>query len=103
MRVLATPPPPRVERPASAVLHDEDDLRVVAFTLQPGQAVPAHSSTSTVTLHVLAGDGRFLGAGNAAATLVPGQTAVYAPGESHAIFAGPDGVRFLAFIAPRPR
>ncbi len=102
MKVLAAPPEPRADRPATTVLHDEPNLRVVAFTLLPGQVVPAHSSTSTVLVHVLSGNGYFLG-DNGSVPLAAGRTVAYAPGESHGMEAGPDGLRFLATIAPRPQ
>ncbi len=102
MKRLGETPATRADRPASAVLHDEANVRVVAFTLAPGQVVPPHSSASTVLVHVLRGGGRFLGASDAL-MLAPGQSAIYAPGEMHSMEAGNEGVEFLAIIAPEPR
>ncbi len=101
MRRLPSPPPPRPDRPASAILHDEASVRVVAFTLQPGQVVAPHRSSSTVVVHVLEGHALFQGEGEEQ-LLRAGESAAYAPGERHGIAAGEDGVRFLALIAPRP-
>ncbi|HET9983785.1 MAG TPA: cupin domain-containing protein [Longimicrobiales bacterium] len=101
MRPLAPPPAPRDDRPASAVLHDEENVRVVAFTLRPGQRIPPHTSRSTVLVQVVEGAGTFTG-DDGDAVLAAGAGAAFAPGELHAIDAGEDGVRFLAIIAPRP-
>ncbi len=105
MKRLHGPPAPRADRPASALLHDEDNVRVVAFSLLPRQVVPAHSSHSSVLVHVLRGSGRFLGAAGTAGALAlePGQSAVYEAEERHSIEAGEAGLEFLAVIAPAPR
>lgn len=93
----------RADRPASAVLHDEANARVVEFRLQPGQRVPPHRSGSTVLVVVVDGRGSFEGAEGAAARLGPGEAVAFEPGESHGIVAD-QGVAlgFLAVIAPRP-
>ena len=103
MRVLpAEVPEPRADRPATQLLHDEPNVRVVAFTVAPGQAVPPHVSDSTVVVQVLGGEGLFRGEGSEE-RLGPGGTAVYAPGERHSMEpAGAEPLRFLAVIAPRP-
>jgi quercetin dioxygenase-like cupin family protein len=95
-------PAPRADRPASAVLHDEPDARIVCFVLAPGQRIPPHHSDSTVIVQVIEGTGVFRGA-DSEATLGAGQLAVFAPGESHGIEAGAAPLRFTAVIAPRPR
>ncbi len=101
MKRLGPPPPPRPDRPANAILHEDPNVRLVVFTLEPRQIVPPHRSTATVLVHVLAGHAVFQGeAGDE--PLRPGESAAYAPGELHAIHAGDEGVRFLAIIAPRP-
>ncbi len=84
-----------------AILHDEASVRVVAFTLQPGQVVAPHRSSSTVVVHVLEGHALFQGEGEEQA-LGAGESAAYAPGELHGMVAGDEGVRFLATITPRP-
>jgi quercetin dioxygenase-like cupin family protein len=91
----------RDDRPATAVAHDEANARVVVFQLDPGQRVPPHHNRSTVIVTVLEGSGTFQGA-DGAAILRTGETAVYAPGEEHAIHAGDEPLRFQAIIAPRP-
>jgi quercetin dioxygenase-like cupin family protein len=91
----------RQERPASAVVHDEANVRVVAFHLLQGQEVPPHHSASTVSLHVVEGTGLFQGE-SGEATLSAGEVAVFAPGEMHAIRAPEGSLRFLAMITPRP-
>lgn len=101
MKVLGEGPAARGDRAASAVLHDEPNVRVVAFHLQPGQRVAPHSSESTVLVQVIAGNGRFDGAASAH-ILKAGESAVYEPGETHAIEAGAEPLRFLAIITPRP-
>ncbi len=101
MKVLDHGPEPRTERPASALLHDEASLRVVAFRLLPGQEIPPHRSTSTVTVQVTDGSGTFQGEAGEA-VLSAGESAVYAPNELHAIIAGEEPLRFLALITPRP-
>lgn len=101
MNVLEPGPEPREDRPASAILHDGRDARVVAFTLRARQAVAPHRSASTVLFHVLDGDGIFTGE-DRQAHLAGGQTAACQPGEKHGITAGPSGLRFLAIIAPAP-
>lgn len=101
MKVLVEAPAPRPDRPASAVIHDEPNARVVAFRLLPGQRVPEHTSDSTVVVHVVSGSGVFEGA-DASVTLSAGEAAVYAPGELHAMAAGDEPLQFLAVITPRP-
>lgn len=97
----AQPPPPREDRHATALLHDEERVRLVAFHLAPGQVVMPHSSPSSVLLIVVSGTGTFRG-GNGEALLGPGQVAIFEPGEEHAIEAGATPLHFLAAIAPRP-
>lgn len=101
-RLPAHPPAARADRPSTAVLHDEANVRAIAFHLLPGQRVPPHHSASTVLVHVVSGTGTFRGV-DAEETLGPGESAVYAPGETHSIECGGDGpLHFLAFLAPRP-
>lgn len=103
MKVLSVEAPESTaQRYGTRIVHQDVDARVVAFRLQPGQVVPEHRSTSTVILHVVAGQGVFCGDGGEVA-LVPGGAVVYAPGEVHAIRASDEGVHFLAVIAPSPR
>lgn len=103
MNILpAEGPVARPDRPATQLLHDEPNARVVAFHLAPGQTVPPHRSDSTVVVQVVEGSGLFRGA-ESEARLGPGQTAVYPPGELHSMAsAGGGSLRFLAIITPRP-
>jgi quercetin dioxygenase-like cupin family protein len=101
MKVLSEGPAGRTQRYATALLHDDANARVVAFHLLPGQKVPPHFSASTVLVCVTSGSGRFSGAEDDALLKV-GQSATYAPGETHAIEAGDEPLRFIAVITPRP-
>ena len=101
MKVLGAGPAARADRPASALLHDEPNGRVVAFHLLPGQRIPPHHSDSTVIVQVVAGSGRFAGA-ESDALLSAGDCAVFAPGETHAIDAATEALHFNVFITPRP-
>jgi quercetin dioxygenase-like cupin family protein len=94
-------PPARPDRPATRVLHDEPNLRVIAFHLLPGQTVPPHRNASTVLVQVVAGSGRFTGE-DGETTLLAGESAVYRPGETHSITALDEPLVFHAVIAPRP-
>jgi quercetin dioxygenase-like cupin family protein len=101
VNVLGDGPDARHDRPASEVLHDEANVRIVCFHLLEGQSIPPHESDSTVIVEVISGTGVFRGAG-ADATLHAGQSAVFAPGEPHAIAAEQGPLRFRALITPRP-
>ena len=50
-------------RPATAVVSDAPDARLVVFRIAPGQAVAPHRNVSTVTLTVLGGSGVVSGGG----------------------------------------
>ena len=95
-------PEPRTDRYATAIVHQDANVRVIAFTLLPGQEVPAHRSGSTVVVQVVTGEGVFRG-GETEATLGPGGAAVFEPEETHAIRALDDGLHFLAILSPSPR
>lgn len=101
MKLLENGPSPRSDRPASMLLHDEPNIRIVAFRLQPGQVIPAHQSPSTVTVIVTEGAGTFEGE-DGQVELQVGESAIYAPGEMHAILATAEPLRFMALISPRP-
>jgi len=91
----------RPERPTSAILHDEPNVRVVGFHLLEGQKVPPHRNASTVIVQVVEGQGLFRGDGQEV-VLHAGGTAAYAPGEVHSIDAVDGPLRFLAIISPAP-
>jgi quercetin dioxygenase-like cupin family protein len=88
-------------RPATAVLHDAPDARLVVFRLAPGQAVPPHTSASTVLLTVLEGAG-VLSGGDGERACAAGGVVAYAPGELHGMRAGDGELLLLATITPRP-
>jgi quercetin dioxygenase-like cupin family protein len=88
-------------RPATAVVHDGPDARLVVFRLSPGQAVAPHTSTSTVMLAVLGGRGLVSGA-EGERPVVPGDVVVYEPGELHGMRAPDEELTLLATITPRP-
>ena len=100
MKTLGQFPAARADRHATALLHDEANVRIVAFTLAAGQEIAVHSSPSTVVVHVLAGSGLFLGKNDS--VLQAGDSAVYEPNEPHGMRASNDGLRFLALITPSP-
>lgn len=43
------------DRPATAMVHDGADARLVAFRIEPGQSVAPHTSASTVVLSIVVG------------------------------------------------
>lgn len=101
MKVLGGGPAVRQERPASEVMHDDANVRIVCFHLREGQIVPPHRSDATVLVEVISGTGAFRGE-DCEARLSAGGTAIFAPGEQHAIEAIGGPLRFHAIIAPRP-
>lgn len=101
MKKLSGWPTGRMDRHATALLQDEPGCRVVAFTLEPGQAVPVHRSASAVIVTVFSGSGEFSGA-ESQINLAIGESASYAPYEPHGMTAGDDGLQFLAIITPSP-
>lgn len=88
-------------RPATAIVHDVPDARLVVFRLAPGQAVAPHTSTSTVLLTVLEGSGTLSGA-DEERRCVAGDVVAYAPGELHGMRAHDEELLLLATITPRP-
>jgi len=94
-------------RPATAIVHDSPDARLVVFRLAPGQAVAPHRSASTVLLEVLDGAGTLSGEADGGAAderaCRAGDAVLYAPNELHGMRAG-DGAELLllATITPRP-
>ena len=88
-------------RPATAVVHDSPDARLIVFRIAPGQAVPPHSNASTVTLTVVSGRG-FARGGDDECALAPGQTVVFEPNELHGMRAESEELVLLATITPRP-
>jgi quercetin dioxygenase-like cupin family protein len=89
------------DRPATAILHDSPDARLVVFRLAPGQFVAPHRSTSTVILLVLRGGGQLSGE-SAEQAVATGDIVVYQPNELHGMRANDEELLLLATIAPRP-
>jgi len=88
-------------RPATAVVHDSPDARLVVFRIAPGQAVPPHRNASTVMLTVISGRGFVLG-GDDERGVAPAETIVFEPNELHGMRAELDELVLLATITPRP-
>lgn len=88
-------------RPATALLHDHEDVRLVLFRIAPGQAVAPHTSPSSVVLHVVSGSGLVSGDGDER-PVAPGDLVAYAPQELHGMRALAEELVIVAAIAPRP-
>ncbi len=88
-------------RPATAIVHDTADVRLVVFRLAPGQEVPPHRNASTVLLTVLEGSGTLSGA-DEERTCHAGDVVAYEPGELHGMRATDGELLLLATITPRP-
>jgi len=84
-----------------ALIHDGPDARLVVFRIAAGQALPVHTSPSTVVLHVLSGSGLVSGAGEERAVSA-GTVVAYEPREPHGMRATTGELILLAVIAPRP-
>jgi quercetin dioxygenase-like cupin family protein len=84
-----------------ALIHDAADVRLIVFRIAPGQAVPVHTSGSTVVLHVLSGSGTVSGA-DGERSVAPGTVVAYEPGEPHGMRATTEELTLLATITPRP-
>ena len=88
-------------RPATALVHDSPDARVVLFRIEPGQQVPVHTSPSTVLLHVVSGMGVVAGAAGERAVRA-GDVIAYDREEPHGMRAEREQLVIAAVIAPRP-
>lgn len=88
-------------RPATAIVHDAPDARVVVFRITPGQRVAPHTSRSTVMLSILAGSGLVSGSEGERAVHA-GDLVAYEPNELHGMRAVDEPLVLLAIIAPRP-
>jgi len=88
-------------RPATALVHDSADARVVLFRIDPGQQVPVHTSASTVLLTVVSGSGTVAGA-DGERTVRAGDIVAYEAREPHGMRAGAEQLVIAAVIAPRP-
>ena len=92
---------PSGDRPATTLVHDSSDARVVLFRLEWGQAVPVHTSASTVLLTIISGTGTVIGA-EGECNVKAGDIVAYAENEPHGMRAGDGQFVIAASIAPRP-
>jgi quercetin dioxygenase-like cupin family protein len=100
-RAAATATAANSTRPATAVVHDTPDARLVVFRIAPGQAVAPHRNGSTVILTVL--DGRGIVSGEHEQRQVSaGEVIAYEPNELHGMSAVDAEFVLLATITPRP-
>jgi quercetin dioxygenase-like cupin family protein len=88
-------------RPATAIVHDSADARLVVFRLSPGQSVAPHRNASTVTLTVISGSGLTSG-DHGEAPVATGDVVTYEPNEVHGMRAADEELVLLATITPRP-
>lgn len=88
-------------RPATAVIHDSPDARVVVFRIEPGQSVPLHTSPSTVLLSVLSGHG-IVSSATDEHDVKAGDLIAYDPRAPHGMRATDSQLVLMAIIAPRP-
>jgi quercetin dioxygenase-like cupin family protein len=98
---LARLAPASATRPATSVIHDSADARLVLFRIAPSQAVAVHTSPSTVILTVLAGSGLLTG-GEADQEINEGDVVTVEPSEKHGMRAVTEELVILATISPRP-
>ena len=91
----------RPVRPATAIVHDSADARVVVFRLAPGEEVAPHTSPSTVMLLAIHGDGLLLGPDGERAVHT-GTLVTFEPNELHGMRATDGLFTVLATITPRP-
>jgi quercetin dioxygenase-like cupin family protein len=92
---------PNATRPATAIVHDSADARLVVFRIGAGQAVAPHTSPSSVIMVVSAGSGWVQG-GEDERAVQAGDVIGFEPNERHGMRAGPQELVVLAIIAPRP-
>ena len=92
---------PNSGHPATMLLHDCSDARVVLFRLDPGQVVPVHTSSSTVLLTIISGTGTVMG-DDGERTVKAGDVVAYAEHEPHGMRAAGEQFIIAAVIAPRP-
>lgn len=96
---LATNPAPG--RPATAIVNDSPDARIVLFRIDAGQAIPPHVNTSTVLMTVVGGSGIVSGPDGDHAVR-EGDLVTYEPNELHGMRADAEQLVILATITPRP-
>src|SRR4051812_37748439 len=92
---------PSPNRPATAILLDTPDARLVVFRIGPNQAVAPHRSSSSVLLTVIEGAGTIIGPDGPRACSA-GDIAAFEPNEIHGMSAADTELQMLATITPRP-
>jgi quercetin dioxygenase-like cupin family protein len=88
-------------RPATAIVHDSPDARLVVFRIAPGQSVAPHRNASTVMLTAISGRGLTSGDGEER-QIAAGDVVTYEPNELHGMRAVDEELVLLATITPRP-
>jgi quercetin dioxygenase-like cupin family protein len=95
----------RPDHPATAILHDSANARIVVFRVEAGQKVAPHASGSTVILSVVEGSGIISGGmvGTSERREVSvGDIVVFEPHERHGMEAVNGTFVLVATLAPRP-
>ena len=90
-----------LSRPATAILFDEPDARLVVFRIGAGQSVAPHRNPSTVMLSVLHGEG-FVSGADGEQPCRAGDLFTFEPNETHGMRADGSELLLLATITPRP-
>jgi len=88
-------------RPATAIVHESADARLIVFRLSPGQCVVPHRNASSVTLTVISGSGLTSGV-DEERRITTGNVVTYEPNEVHGMRATDEELVLLATITPRP-
>jgi quercetin dioxygenase-like cupin family protein len=88
-------------RPATAVILDTPDARLVVFRILPGQSVPPHQSPSSVLLTIIEGKGEIIGP-DGPHDCSTGDLIAFGPDETHGMTAIDTEMHVLATITPRP-
>lgn len=83
------------------LLHDSPWFRIINFNLSAGQVFPVHSHATEgqLSIHVIEGEGRFLGAGEASIPARQGDILISEIAEPHGVRADTD-MRIVVTIAP---
>lgn len=88
------------ERFVSKLVHDSAKARVALFSLEKGQELAPHTSSSEVLFHVLEGEGKVI-IGSEEISVKAGQM-VFCPSEAPHGLKAEGRFVVLAVIAPRP-
>lgn len=88
--------------PVTQLITQNQDSRVIVFGFEPGQSVPLHTSSSTVLMQVVEGNGR-IQVGDSEQFVVAGDLAICPPNVPYSLSAAETG-RFviLTIVAPNP-